>query len=104
MSGEYDDILEWPFYGEVTIELLNQLEDRYHHKMVVPFDESTPEECKSRVIGKERAKKGWGFSQFIFHAQLDVNPSFNCRYLKDDTLYFRVSAKVTSNTKPWLVA
>ena len=25
-EGEYDDILEWPFQGEVTVELLNQLE------------------------------------------------------------------------------
>ena len=25
MPGEYDDILEWPFQGEVTVELLNQL-------------------------------------------------------------------------------
>jgi TNF receptor-associated factor 4 len=104
MSGEYDDILEWPFHGEVTIELLNQLEDENHHKKVVLFNESTSQQSKSRVIGQECATNGRGYPQFISHSQLDVNPSLNCQYLKDDTLYFRVSVEVTSNTKPWLVA
>ena len=105
MSGEYDDILEWPFHGEVTIELLNQLEDENHHKRIIGFNESTPQNFKSQVIGRERAERGGpGYQQFISHSQLDVNPSLNCQYLKDDTLYFRVSVKVTSNTKPWLVA
>ena len=110
MSGEYDDILEWPFHGEVTIELLNQLEDENHHKRVVHFDESRPcaQECISRVIGKEISVRGRGFSKFLSHSQLHFKSSFglhyyqSCQYLKDDTLYFRVSAKVTSNTKPWL--
>ena len=31
MPGEYDDTLEWPFQGEVTVELLNQLEDTGHY-------------------------------------------------------------------------
>jgi TNF receptor-associated factor 4 len=103
MSGEYDDILEWPFHGKVTIQLLNQLKDKNHHKMVVHFVSSTPLECKSRVFGGKLAE-GWGKPRFISHSQLDVNPSLNCQYLKDDTLYFRVSVEVTSITKPWLVA
>jgi TNF receptor-associated factor 4 len=101
MSGEYDDILEWPFHGEVTIELLNQLEDENHHKDVVLFDKSTPHQSKSQVFGKERAENGWGITQFISYSQLHNYNS--CQYLKDDTLYFRVSVKVTSNAKPWLV-
>ena len=40
MSGEYDDALEWPFQEEVTMELLNQLEDKNHMKTVVKFNES----------------------------------------------------------------
>ena len=101
MSGEYDDILEWPFQGEVTVELLNQLEDKNHHKYTIGFDESTQQDCKERVVGKQYSR-GWGCPQFISHSQLDYNSSLNCQYLKDDTLYFRVSVKVTSTTKPWL--
>ena len=99
MSGEYDDILEWPFQGEVTVELLNQLEDKNHHKYTIG---STPQECKERVVGKKYGR-GWGCYQFISHSQLGYNSSLNCQYRKDDTLYFRVSVKVTSTTKPWLV-
>ena len=102
MSGEYDDILEWPFQGEVTVELLNQLEDKNHYKYTIGFNESTLQECKERVVG-EQYGRGLGFPQFISHPQLGYNSSLNCQYLKDDTLYFRVSVKVTSTTKPWLV-
>ena len=103
MSGEYDNILEWPFQGEITIELLNQLEDGNHHKLVVCFNESTPQECKNKVVGK-RYGKGWVYLQYISHSQLGYNSSLNCQYLKDNTLYFRVSVKVISKqSKPWLV-
>ena len=102
MSGEYDNILEWPFQGKVTIELLNQLEDKNHCKYTIGFDESTPQECKERVVGKQYGRR-WGHLRFIFHFQLGYNSSLNRRYLIDDTLYFRVSVKVTSTTKPWLV-
>ena len=102
MSGEYDDILEWPLQKEVTVELLNQLEDKNHHKETIGFDESTAQEYKERVVG-EQYGSGWGCPQFISHSQLGYNSSLNCRYLKDDTLYFRVSVKVTSTAKPWLV-
>ena len=86
-----------PWRGDYR-EILNQLEDENHHKGVIYFNESTPEECK--VIGTKY--EHWGI-QFISHSQLHFSPSLNCQYLKDNTLYFRVSAKVTSKTKPWLV-
>uniref|UniRef100_A0A1X7T9C7 MATH domain-containing protein n=2 Tax=Amphimedon queenslandica TaxID=400682 RepID=A0A1X7T9C7_AMPQE len=102
VPGEYDDTLEWPFYGDVTLELLNQLEDRNHRKGVIRYNESTPGPGKERVIRGEVSKHGWGYSKFIPHAALRHNPPQVCQYLKDDSLYFRVSAKVTSKTKPWL--
>ncbi|XP_011405861.2 PREDICTED: TNF receptor-associated factor 4-like [Amphimedon queenslandica] len=103
-AGEYDDLLEWPFQGEVTIELLNQLEDKNHKKDIVTYNESTDDEYKHRVSGG-RSTAGLGFMQFISHEELEHNPATNCQYLKDDSLYFRVSVKVTSTskTKPWLV-
>ena len=101
MSGKHDDTLEWPFQGEVTIELLNQLEDKNHKECTSHYNGSTPEECKQRVPKGEDAK-GWGMPQFISHSELEYNPFTNCQYLKDDSLYFRVSVKATSKTKPWL--
>uniref|UniRef100_A0A1X7T5K6 RING-type domain-containing protein n=2 Tax=Amphimedon queenslandica TaxID=400682 RepID=A0A1X7T5K6_AMPQE len=35
VPGEYDDELGWPFEGEVTVELLNQLEDKNHLKLII---------------------------------------------------------------------
>ena len=37
MCGENDDHLPWPFTGRVTVELLNQLEDKNHHSRVIPL-------------------------------------------------------------------
>ena len=98
-SGKYDDTLEWPFRGEVTIELLNQLEDKNHKEYTTHYNESVPEECKQRVGARS---KGWGKTRLITHSKLEHNPITNCQYLKDDSLYFRISVKATSKTKPWL--
>ncbi|XP_011407491.1 PREDICTED: TNF receptor-associated factor 4-like [Amphimedon queenslandica] len=98
LGGEYDDILEWPFQGEVTVELLNQLEDKNHWKEVVHYTEATPDECKQRV-SKGQESKEWGYHKFLSHAYRSTN---NQRFLKNDSLYFRVSVKATSKTKPWL--
>ena len=48
MKGEHDDILKWPFRGEVTIQLLNQLEDQCHHEVIIRFTEMVPGICCDR--------------------------------------------------------
>ena len=101
MSGAYDNILEWPFQGKITVELLNQLEDKNHMKRVVQFDESTPLECRQIQVRK-RHGVGYGIPDFISHSDLFLNSFLNCQYLKDDALYFRVSVTTTFKTKPWL--
>ena len=103
MSGEYDDILEWPFQGEVTVELLNHLKDKNHKEVVMRFEEGTSLKCRQRVIG-EQYGPGWGYRQVISHFELSLDRFLNRQYLKDDTLYFRVSVTVTSKTKPWLTS
>ena len=100
MPGEYDDTLEWPFQGEVIVELLNQLEDKNHLKQVIPFNDVTPDKYKNRK--KQEDYKIWGLSQFIPHTDLGLNSSTNTQYLMNNTLYFRVSVNVHSKTKPWL--
>ena len=90
MSGEYDDTLEWPFRGEVTIELLNQLADSSHFKANISFNNVVDDTQELGILC------------FISHSKLNENSSTKCQFLKDDILYFRVSVKVTSQTKPWL--
>ncbi len=99
MKGDNDDSLSWPFTGTVTVELLNQLEDKNHHKLIIPFLADSV--AGQRVVDGERSPNGWGRPNFIFHADLAHKPLTNTQYLKDDTLIFRVSAEAP-DYKPWL--
>ena len=100
MPGEYDDVLEWPFQGEVTVKLLNQLEDKNHYKRAICFNHETSDEYKCKK--KKEDTYGWGYHKFISHTKLGLDSSTNTQYLMNDSLYFRVSVNVHSKTKPWL--
>ena len=92
VEGCYDNKLHWPFLGTVTVELLNQLGDDNHHKMVTVYNADN-----DMIVGSTV-----GNPKFLPHSSLGHNPATNTQYLLDDTLYFRVSVKV-DNHKPWLV-
>ena len=98
MKGDNDDFLTWPFPGSVTIELLNQLEDKNHRTFTTPIPSDNV--ASKRVMEGERGSNGWGWPQFIPHNELDHKPAKNCQYLKDDSLVFRVSVDVP---KSWLM-
>ena len=132
MRGENDDNLIWPFTGDVTVQLLNQLEDKEHHQFLITFPEDKDDECNRRVVDRDRAPVGWGCYVFnlilalsnlcasnsvvdgkmaastldspncIPHMVLGHDPDTNCQLLKDDCLYFRVTARAYPKTKPWL--
>ena len=91
LEGVYDAGLKWPLVGRVTITLLNQVEDKNHHI------------CSLPCLADDNRRVGsvWGRSQFIPHSALAHDPVRNTQYLKDDTLYFRVSVEV-ADRKPWL--
>ena len=86
LKGEYDDKLEWPFHGQIAVELLDQsaddLEEGKHHMHTVCYDDNT-HECAQRVLFGKMGL-GWGESQFIPHCKLK-------QYLKNDCLKFRLS-------------
>ncbi len=93
IKGKYDDELNWPFIGKVDIELLNQLEDKNHHSDTISF---MPEYNTNIARGYGR-----GYSEYISHSELSRDSASNTQYLKDDTLYFRISVEI-SDHKPWL--
>ena len=132
MKGENDDLLEWPFRGQVTFELLNQAADSDHITRTVPFDFQVTNEYNSRVMkGQgERSAQGWGFNRLVSHDHLVTPPPNQSQghrglgeigsaavlaggvgnavgqvmYLKDDCLFFRVvNIKVFTSNKPWLI-
>ena len=92
LEGRYDNQVHWPFLGTVTYELLNQLGDDNHHRVVIIHG----------VADNMRVGRSRGSPKFLPHSSLGHNPATNTQYLLDDTLYFRVSVKV-DNHKPWLV-
>ena len=91
-DSRFDNQLQWPFMGTVTVELLNQLRDNNHHRMTSVYGAND----NMRVGSIKGCKK------FLSHSSLGHNPATNTQYLLNDTLYFRVSVKVDSH-KPWLV-
>ena len=92
MKGDNDDSLSWPFTGTITFELLNQLEDKNHHKLTSTF--TANHKLSQRVVDDEIVSNGYGWPQYISHTALDYNADNNTSYLKDDALVFRFSVKV----------
>ena len=91
-QGQYDDNLKWPFRGDITIQLLNQLGDRNHATSTIHFNDRTPAAQTSRVKGGENAtRKGWGLLKFIEHVDLEFSSVKNRQYLKEDCLTFRIT-------------
>ena len=83
-KGENDDNVPWPFYATVTIELLNQLEDKNHHSKTATVDSM----LWIKVIDHP---------SYISSSDLEAK---NCQYLKDGRFYFRVTV---DTEKHWLV-
>ena len=92
MKGDFDDELSWPFRGQVTVRILNQLEDSNHYERVIDFPKGTNPLSVDRVMVGGRVKVGHGFSQFIPHLDLGCDDSEQCQYLKDNRIKFVVYA------------
>ena len=90
LQGQYDNNLKWPFYGEITIKLLNQVEDRKHFEKTLEFNDKTHDSITSR-----NHWKGWGLPQFISHNFL----SNNKQYAKDGSLHFYIQYTPYASSK-----
>ena len=64
MRGENDEMLQWPFNGEITIELLNWREDKRHVEKIIDHY-NAPIDCRTRVTeGKRALPFGYDFISF----------------------------------------
>ena len=88
MRGEFDDLLKWPFRGDVTIQLKKT--DPPHYQDIVHLNDSTPN--KSVCKPTQERNTGWGHGRYISHADLYAGG-----YLKDDKLVFCVSDIVVNS-------
>ena len=103
MAGENDKSLKWPMRGTFSIELLNQKEDENHKECSVHFDQTKSQSWNSKV-SEGRSPSGWGHQNFVNYQDLKGGSFYSqTQYLKDDTLYFRVTmTENRSTSKPWL--
>ena len=91
LKGDNDKKLSWPFIGQVTFTLLNQLENDNHYYATTSIT------TEDQIM----ANSCWSLSDFFPSSGLDHDPVKKTQYLKDDTLYFSVSVEV-AGLKPWL--
>ena len=94
LKGEFDEQLNWPFRGQVTVELLSQSRNPEHFVRIVNFTETTDNAVIGRVKHDE-AGGYWGYSSFIPFARLNLAKkllgSEPPQHLKNNCLRFRVS-------------
>ena len=101
MRGEYDDNLEWPFRGEVTVQLLNQRNDVNHCEgALIEWGDYSSDDidfmvCVARVQEAQQHGPEWGYHEFIPHRRLGYNAGKDCQYLMNDCLKFQVNKVVT---------
>ena len=75
------------------MELLNQLEDKHHVKMIIPFNEDTHDKYKNKTILLKVNGEWCGHHEFINKQYVD--PYFS----DNDNLYFRISIKINTRLK-----
>ena len=98
MKGPTDDQLQWPFRGDVVVELVNWRSDRGHHSKITSFSfNCTPTAC-ARVMDGERSPTSWGYEYFIPHSSLPYNAQTGTEYLQNDCLHFRVKEVAVYST------
>ena len=103
MKGPNDEILQWPFCGDIVLELVNWRSDQGHYKKVLSLSpKSTGSTCE-RVTNGER-NTGRGYEHFISHDDLPYNDATGVEYLQDDCLHFRVKEIVVHSIPPPLSA
>lgn len=95
MKGLCDDELVWPLRGKFKVKLLNQISDSEHHSKILTYDDKTPDDNAGRVMVGEKAD-GWGFHRYISNEDLHKTTKFRrtnttCQYLKDDSIFFKVT-------------
>ena len=79
MRGEFDDLLKWPFRGNIAYVLLDQEGDN-HIVKTTNFDDTVPEYITTRIVTVERNTTGRGNFKMI--ALSDLRP----KYLKNDCI------------------
>ena len=81
MQGEYDDQLQWPFRGKLTIQMLES--ETWSNTTTISFAGAS-QKCAKRPVDRI-SSHAFGFFEFIMHDKLQI-------YCREDKICFRVSS------------
>ena len=93
LAGPFDDRLNWPFKGSITIAVVNQLGDCNHYSATVCFCNETYE-SKTRTRPEKGSPVSVGLRPFIYHKDLRTRHSkdgLQTHYLHNGSLHFCVT-------------
>ena len=82
LKGEYDDLLDWPFPGIITLSVLDQSSDRKHISQIV---QAKPNPLAFQKPDDAICRTGCGFVKF---APMEV--FFRPQYVKSDKLFLKI--------------
>ncbi len=83
MRGEFDNSLKWPFHGEISWQLLDQVNGKDHKTYTTTYDDEEFNGCCNRVTKGEISWR-WGIYKFIAHTELEP------KYLRNNALPFQI--------------
>ena len=93
LASPFDDRLNWPFKGSISIAVVNQLDDCNHFETSVCFCDVTYE-GKQRIRPERGAPVSVGLRPFIYHKDLRNRcrkDGRHTQYLQNGTLQFRIT-------------
>ena len=90
VKGDYDDQLQWPFEGVITVQILNHISNSAHSNVKRFTFSSGGYECQ-RVMDETQPEYGCWCNRFIIHESLYYNPVRQTQYLNNDSLLFLVN-------------
>ena len=93
VKGDYDDQLQWPFEGVISVQVLNHISNSAH-SIVKEFGFSGGGyECQ-QVKDETQPEYGCWCDQFIMYKFLSYNSMTKSQYLKDDCIFFLVTNRL----------
>ena len=100
MRGEYDNKLEWPFEGDIRIELMNWREDTNHHSDTICFNRYNHTVSRLNAYRLTNRKTATSFGHPFFISHTDLEPTTDTKYFLSD--YFKLRVSVAVYTTPLL--
>ena len=91
MKGPFDDYLKFPFYGSITVQLVDQYSGKNHHESTIEFQENHPQS----VVGRPKGKENQGLGELNY---FPLKKLFSTeRFLKNNSLHIRVTRIVINS-------